>query len=112
MAVGRQDPGVVAHEHHQEDQGRQCQREPHRLDSQSRNETKGQRGEVVVHLVLGQLGGAEPGDGEDTEEAQSEADAAMRTRVSWGTPEQVGGLAPTIPGKAVRELWRDHGWNI
>ena len=78
VPVGRQYPWVVAHEHHQEDQGHQGQRQPHGLDPQSRNEAKGQGGEVVSHLVLGQLGGAEPDDGQDPEEAQPEAEAGGR----------------------------------
>ena len=42
VAVGRQDPGVVTDEHHQQDQGHQGQRQPHGLDPQARDEAQGQ----------------------------------------------------------------------
>ncbi len=42
VAVGRQDPWVVAHEHHQQDHGHQRQRQPHGVDSEAGDQAKGQ----------------------------------------------------------------------
>lgn len=73
MPVGGQDAGVVAHEHDHQDESHQRGGEPEWFDAQAGDQAKGQGREVVGHLVLGQLGGAEPDDGQDPEEAQSQA---------------------------------------
>ena len=62
------------------------ERQPDGFDAEAGDQAKRQGREVVGHLVLGQFGGAEPDDGQDAEEAQSQAEPAADRRERWPRP--------------------------
>jgi hypothetical protein len=85
--VAAEEPGMIAQEHDHEDQRHQRGGEPHRTAAAQRSDDpQRQRGEVVGHLVLVQLGRAQPDDRQHPEQPQAQAgpDGARAERAGHG----------------------------